>query len=135
MSPMPKKKHLESDTKKAIKALLDEHGWFWWSPPAGAFGVSGIADLQAVKAGMFVALEVKRGTAAPKPTALQIGFLNSIRAADHFAFVVNDARVTHLKAFLEALDRSITAAQRKEQPAPEDGAMMLNAIHEMQGEL
>ena len=135
MSTMPRKKHLESDTKAEVKKLLDEHGWFWFSPPAGAFGVSGIADILAVKTGMFMAIETKRGTKKPEPTTLQVGFLNSIRAEDHFALVVNDARLAVFQAFLEALDRSTAAVSAKQPIAPEDGAMMLNTIREMTGEL
>ena len=135
MSPMPKKAHLEADTKAEVKKLLDEHDYFWWMPPANGFGQSGISDFHAVKAGVFLAIETKRGTAKPKPTPLQVAFLNSIRAADHFAFVVNDARLPHLKAFLGALDRSAAAAAKRQMPTPEDGAMLLNAIKELTTEL
>lgn len=131
---MPTKKD-ETDTKAEVKKLLDKHGWFWWSPPAQAYGKSGISDIHAVKAGMFMAIETKRGTKKPDPTVNQVAFLNSMRASDHFAFVVNDTRVPHLKAFLEALDRSCAAAAKELVPAPEDGAAMLNAISEMTKEL
>lgn len=73
-----------------------------------------------------MAIETKFGS--NKPTALQVGFLNSVRAEDGFAFVVNEKNVEWLEAFLGALDRSIAAQSRKEDVAPEDGAMMLNAI-------
>ena len=135
MSPMPKKAHLEADTKAEVKKLLDAHDWFWWMPPANGFGQSGVSDFHAVKDGMFMAIETKRGTAKPRPTPLQVAFLNSIRSADHFAFVVNDARVPHLKAFLEALDRSVAAAAKKQMPTPEDGSILLNAIRELTEEL
>lgn len=134
MSKMPSKKD-ETDTKAEVKKLLDKHGWFWWSPPAQAYGKSGISDIHAAKTGIFMAIETKRGTKKPDPTVNQIAFLNSMRAADHFAFVVNDTRLPHLKAFLEALDRSTAAAVKEKVVAPEDGAMMLNCIAEMTKEL
>jgi Holliday junction resolvase len=132
---MPRKRHLERDVKADIKKLLDEHAWFWFSPAANAFGKSGVSDILAIRDGMFIATEVKRGAGAPKPTANQIAFLQTVKAHKFFAFVVNEARLPHLKAFLEALDRSILAARKREQPAPEDGAMMLNAIRELQTEI
>lgn len=135
MSPMPKKKHLERDVKEDVNKLLDAHGWFWFSPPANAFGRTGISDKLAVRDGMFMALEVKRGAKPPKPTANQIAFLQTIKHHNHFAFVVNEPRLADLAAFLGALDRSIAATQKKQPVAPEDGAMMLNAIREMQMEL
>ncbi len=100
MSPMPKKRHLERDVKFEIKKLLDDHGWFWFSP-----------------------------------TANQIAFLNSVRSHKHFGFVVNEARVDYLKAFLGAFDRAIAAATKRMKVTDEDGAMMLNSIREMQLEL
>lgn len=116
----------EKDVKKAAKKLLDKHSWFWWMPPASAYGKAGTSDIICLKQGMFMAIETKFGS--NKPTALQVGFLNSVRAEDGFAFVVNEKNVEWLEAFLGALDRSIAAQSRKEDVAPEDGAMMLNAI-------
>lgn len=135
MSPMPKKKHLEADTKKTITDLLDKHGWFWWNGKADMYGRSGASDRVALRDGIFMAIEAKRGTTTPKPTALQIAFLNSIRAHRGFGFVVNDARIPHLTAFLEAFDRA-RDAQMKKMDVPEcDGAMMINCIRELTTEL
>ena len=134
MSKMPTKKD-ESDTKAEVKKLLDTHKWFWFSPPSGAYGKSGISDRIAFRDGTLMAIETKRGTAPPKPTINQVAFLNSIRANRGFAFVVNDARLPYLKAFLEAFDRAGLAAVKREPVAQEDGAMMLNAIKEMTQEL
>lgn len=134
MSKMPTKKN-EVDTKTEVKVLLNTHGWFWWSPPARAYGKTGIADIHAVKNGVFLAIETKRGTGKPKPTVNQIDFLRAITKADCFAFVVNDNRIDALGAFLMAFEKA-TAAQIKEQePEAEDGAMMLDAIKEMTQEL
>ena len=78
----------EKDVKAKVKKLLDQYKWFWFMPPANAYGRSGIADILALKAGVFLAIETKFGS--NKPTALQIGFLNSITAESGYGFVVND---------------------------------------------
>lgn len=136
MSPMPKKRHLEGDVKADVKKLLDDHGWFWFMPPASQYSKVGIADILCVKQpGMFMAVETKRGKTKPEPTANQIAFLQSIHATDHFAFVVNEARVPVLEAFLIGLDKAQDAVRRAEKVTAEDGATMINAIREMQQEI
>ena len=112
MSSMPKKTADESDVKDDVKKVLNAHGWFWWMPPANMYGKSGASDFHAVKDGLFMSIETKRGMKKPEPTANQIAFLQAIRNARHFAFVVNATRVKHLDAFLGSLCRSIAAAQR-----------------------
>jgi hypothetical protein len=119
----------EKDVKAKVKKLLDKRGWFWFMPPANAFGKSGISDLIALKAGVFLAIETKFGS--NKPTALQVGFLDSVRQEDGFGFVVNDKNVEWLDAFLDSF--AIAAeAQGAKQPVPEEhGARMINAIREL----
>ena len=135
MSPMPKRKRdgarpLEKDVKKDIRKLLDKHGWFWWNVPMNAYAKSGISDIHGVKEGMFMVVEGKRDD-KENPTELQKGFLSSIAAASHFAFVVDSDNISHLEVFLGALDRSMLAVSMSATPAPEDGAAMLNCIREM----
>lgn len=119
----------EKDVKKEVKRLLDKHGYFWFMPPANAYGKSGISDFIALKTGVMMAVETKFGS--NKPTALQIAFLNSVRQEDGFGFVVNDKNVDWLDAFLESF--AIAAiAQSKNEPVPEEhGARMVNAIKEL----
>jgi Holliday junction resolvase len=88
----------EAHVKDDIKALLTKHDWFFFMPPANAYGKSGISDIIAIKRGTFLAVEAKFGT--NKPTAMQVGFLNSIRACDGFAMVVSDRNIDWLAAFL-----------------------------------
>jgi hypothetical protein len=120
----------EGDVKKAVKKILDKHGWYWWMPPANGFGRAGIADINAVHAGVFMAIETKFGS--NKPTPMQVGFLASIRAEGGFAFVVNEKRVDTLAKFLDAFARSIDAGVKGGKVADEDGALMLDCIREMQ---
>jgi hypothetical protein len=57
----------EAHVKDDMKALLDRFGWFWFMPPANAYGKSGISDIIALKRGTFMAIETKFGS--NKPTA------------------------------------------------------------------
>ena len=115
---------IEADVKKQVKKLLDKHKYFWWMPAANGYGTTGVADFLAFRAGVLLAIETKFGT--NKPTAMQRAFLNSIRAEDGFAFVVNEKSVETLRMFLEAFDAA--AALMGKPPPPEIGAAMLNAI-------
>jgi hypothetical protein len=123
----------EGDVKRHVKKLLDTHNWFWFMPPANGYGRTGIADILAIRGGVFLAIETKFGR--NKPTPMQVGFLQSIIAESGFGFVVCEKRIDWLKSWLEAFDRAAEAAAINQRPAPEDGAMMLNAIREMSAEL
>lgn len=116
----------EADVKQKIKKLLDRHHWFWWMTPANGFGTSGVSDFCAYKHGTFMAIEAKLHP--NKPSEMQKAFLRSIRVEKGFAFVVSDNTMDNFEAFLGAFERSVMAASYNEKPAPEDGAMMLNAI-------
>ena len=106
--------------------VLDKYGWFWFKPPANAYGQSGIADIIALFNGCFLAIETKFGS--NKPTQLQVAFLNSIRAHEGMAFVVNEKNLEWLDAYLESFQRATVAASNGTKPAEEDGARMLNAL-------
>ena len=131
MSKMPTKdRPLEKNVKIKIRKLLTEHEWFWWNVPMNSYAKSGISDIHAVKKGMFMVVEGKRDN-NEDPTALQKGFLGSIAAEDHFAFVVDADNLGQFELFLGCLDRSMNAVAAGGKPTPEDGAGMLNAIREM----
>lgn len=123
----------EADVKKAIKKILDTRDWYWWMPPANGFGRSGISDFNALKDGVFLAVEAKFGN--NKPTVMQKAFLESVMSARGYGFVVNENRLQWLESFLDAFDRSTQAVQQGGKPSPEDGAMMLNAIKILTTEL
>ena len=130
---MTKRNPTERDVKHKGKALLDKYGWFHWSPPANQFGASGISDLHAVHYNAFMTVEFK--LRPNKPTVLQKAFLNTIRAAGHFAFVVNDETLIIFEAFLKAFSNAVLAVQKANGNEgaidPTDGAMMLNAITDL----
>ena len=118
----------ERDVKKEVKKLLTAHRYFWWMPPAHAFGKSNV-DFNALRTGVFMAIETKFGR--NRPTPLQIGYLNSVRAEDGFAFVVNEKSIEYLAQWLSAFDRAAMAAGKQQEVDPVDGSIMLNAIHVM----
>lgn len=128
---MSKAHPLERDVKKKIQVLLDKHNFFWWSVPMNGYGKSGISDLQALRAGVFLAIEVKLN-ATKEPTYLQRAFLESIQAEQGFAFCVNGDNLDHFQAWLEAFDRSTGAVSKGGKPTQEDGSIMLNAIAALQ---
>lgn len=123
----------EKDVKKAVKKLLDKHGWFYWMPPANGFGRIGVADFNALRGGVFLAIETKFGT--NQPTVHQRAYLSSIMAEDGFGFVVNEKRLDCLAKWMDAFDKSAKDVSVGKQPTPEDGAAMLDAIREMTHEL
>lgn len=119
----------EKDVKVQIKKLLGKHGWFFWMPPANGYGKSGIADILAIKDGVFVAIEAKYGKNKPSP--MQSAFLTSIKAESGFGFVVNDANIEWLDTWLSAFARAQMAIASGEKIADGDGPLMLDAIHAM----
>lgn len=119
----------EADVKKEVKKLLDAHKWFWWMPPANGFGQTGIADFNALRGGIFLAVETKFGN--NKPTPNQRGYLESITAEGGFAYLVSEKSIGWFAVWLKAFDASMIAASKNEQPTHEDGAALLNAIKAM----
>lgn len=119
----------EKDVKAEVKKLLDKHGWFWWMPPANGYGKSGIADFNAIKNGVFLAVETKFGNNKPSP--MQYGWLNSVQAESGFAFVVNEKTLDWLECWMGAFERSAAAVSAQQEVTPEDGALMLDAIRAM----
>jgi len=121
MSQMPKRKKdrrvLERDVKVKIRNYLTEHEWFWWNVPMNSYAKSGISDIHAVD--------------KEDPTEVQKGFLTSVAAEEHFAFVVDNDNLPVFAGFLAALDRSMIEVSHNRKTSPEDGAVMLNAIKEM----
>lgn len=129
MPPKPPTYTNEKDVKREVKKILDKHGWFWWMPPANGFGKTGIADINALRGGVFLAIETKFGS--NKPTPMQTAFLESVRAESGMAFVVNEKTVEILRTWMNAFDRARDAAAVKQEPTPEDGAAMLDAMRAM----
>lgn len=129
MRAFPKTENETKTVKAKIKKLLDQHGWFHWSPPANGYGSGGISDIHAVWNGVFMVIEAKYGT--NKPTATQVNFLKSIMACEHYAFVVTDKNIQWLEFFLEDMEFSVRCVQQGEQVPTHTEARMLDALKEM----
>lgn len=112
----------EKDVKREVKKLLDAHLWFWWMPPANGYGKAGISDFNAVKQGVFMVVETKFGS--NKPTALQIGFCNSVAAEKGIALVVNEKNLNQLASWLELFD-DLTDAISSHDPDTRDREIAL----------
>lgn len=127
----PNTKNEQNTVKPKVRKLLDEHHWFWWSGGATAMGKSGISDTLAVRPGVFMVVECKSihtSHGRRGPTSLQLGFLNSIKAANHFAFVVNDDTLIHFQRFLELFELA-AQLQAKNLTVPiETGGPLLDCI-------
>jgi hypothetical protein len=123
----------EKDVKREVRKILDREDWFWWMPPANAFGMSGISDFHALKDSVFMAIETKFGK--NEPTAQQIGFLNSVRSTGGFAFVVTEKRLDFLDRWIRAYAESVRLVRSKQKIPDEIGAEMINMIAELSREL
>ena len=123
----------EKDVKASVRKLLEKHKYFWWMPPANGYGKVGISDFNALRSGVFLAVETKFG--GNKPTPAQRAYLESVTAEGGFGFVVDEKRIDAFTTWLEAFDRARDASVRKEKVAAEDGAAMLDAIRAMTVEL
>lgn len=119
----------EKDVKATVKALLTKHNYFWWMPPANGFGKVGVSDFNALRAGVFIAVETKFG--GNGLTHHQKAYLQSVTAEGGFGFVVNEKRIETFTKWLEAFDRAAEAAAAKKPVDPSDGALMLDCIREM----
>lgn len=119
----------EADVKAAVKKLLTKHNYFWWMPPANGFGRTGISDFNALRGGVFLAVETKFGK--NKPTPMQIGFIDSVKSEDGMAFVVNENTIEHFAAWLEAFDKAVLAQSEQREVDPLDGAAMIDAMRAM----
>lgn len=127
---MPERTYItEKDVKNEVKKLLTQHGWFWWMPPANGFGKGGIADINAIRSGVFMAVETKFGTRKLRPT--QAAYLETIAAHEGFGFVVSDRTVETFATFLKVYDEAVEAVSQGVKPSQVDGATMLNCVAEL----
>lgn len=119
----------EADVKRRVKKLLDQHKWFWWMPPANGFGRTGISDFNALRDGVFIAVETKFGK--NKPTPMQIGFLESVQSESGLSFVVNEQNIGAFETWLAHFDNAVKAQAEERDVDPADGAAMLDAMQAM----
>ena len=119
----------ERDVKKQVKKLLTDHKWFWWMPSANGYGTQGVSDIIAFRAGVLLCAETKFGK--NKPTAMQKAFLESIAAESGFGFVVNEKNLPAFALFLVLFDLSCAAVANGEKVPDNEGATMLQCLHDL----
>ena len=94
----------ERDVKTQVKKLLTAHEWLWWMPPANGYGRAGIADINAVRHGEFLAVETKFGKNTA--TVMQRKFLAQVLQAGGYALVVNETNIPQFAQWLGLHDRT-----------------------------
>lgn len=78
----------EGKVKAKVVGILKDAGAYYFFPATHGYGRSGVPDVVACVDGRFLAIECKAGK--NKITALQAREIQSIRAADGVAVVVNE---------------------------------------------
>jgi Holliday junction resolvase len=78
----------EKRVKDKVVGILKEAGAYYFFPATHGYGRSGVPDIVACVNGWFLGIECKAGR--NKPTALQVREIQSIRAANGVAVVVNE---------------------------------------------
>jgi hypothetical protein len=116
----------EDGVKKLVKELLNAHGWFFWMPAANGFGTYGVSDFNALKDGIFIAVETKFKYG--KPTAQQKGYAAQVLANDCYAFCVNERNINHLAWWLESFEVAKQMQMRGQEVPAVHGSRLLNAI-------
>ena len=92
----------EADVKKYVKKVLDQYRWRWWMPPMNGFGQTGVSDFNALRAGVFLAVETKFGD--NELTTNQEKFLNDVLSEGGFGFVVYETTVETFEKWNELFD-------------------------------
>lgn len=109
----------EADVKAEVKKLLTAAKWLWWMPPGNGFGKAGVADFNALRCGMFLAVETKFGR--NKPTTQQIKYLRDVRANGGVAVVVCEQRLSDFAGLLNVLDAAMRIHRRPFDPQELEG--------------
>ena len=91
----------EADVKRVVKEMLEEMGAFYFMPPSGAFGRSGISDFIGLHNGKFFAIETKFGKNTP--TAMQLRFGAAVEAHGGVFLVVNETNLEAVAFTVELL--------------------------------
>jgi len=88
----------EGKVKAKVKAILKNHGAYYFSPATGGYGKSGVPDLIACYHGKFIGIECKAGN--NKPTALQLREMKLIQESGGSTMVVNEDNLEELEQWL-----------------------------------
>ena len=89
----------EVKVKHAVRTILDEHGVYYFCPPANGYGRQGIPDIICCLDGHFIAIECKAGKG--QTTALQDRELNAILNASGTVFIAREHNIPDLELLLK----------------------------------
>lgn len=80
---------LETETKKQIKKYFKDNGiWYVMQTPSAIGNSVGTSDFQALKGGLFIAVEAKRNLSSAKATNNQLNYIKSVNDNGGFGMVV-----------------------------------------------
>ena len=92
----------EGRVKARVKKLLDQYGALHFSPMGTGYGVSGVSDIICLYRGRFIAIECKADE-KKLPTALQLKFLEKVRAWGGLGLVIHSGNLDLLQNTMEIL--------------------------------
>ena len=92
----------EAKVKAKVKKLLNEYGALHFSPFMAGMGSAGVSDIICLYKGKFIAIECKADE-KKLPTALQLKFLEKVRAWGGLGLVIHDKNIDLLKQTLDIL--------------------------------
>lgn len=92
----------EGAVKRKVKKLLDKYGALHFSPMGTGYGVSGVSDIIVLYKGRFIAIECKADE-KKLPTALQLKFLEKVKARGGIGLVIHDKNLDLLESTMEIL--------------------------------
>jgi Holliday junction resolvase len=95
----------EGKVKDKVRKLLKELEVYYFMPPTGGFGKSGVPDFICCTDGLFLAIECKAG--ANMPTPLQNREIDLIRAAGGTAMVVRETNIEDVRIVIRELRRGL----------------------------
>lgn len=93
----------EGRVKKKIKAVLDAHNIFHFSPNMNGYsGKAGIPDIIACVRGHLVSIEVKADAKKP-PSKLQMRRMSEIRQSGGLTLLVHDGNFNEFKNLVQEM--------------------------------
>lgn len=92
----------EGRVKTRVKKLLDQYGALHFSPMGTGYGVSGVSDIICLYRGRFIAIECKSDE-KKLPTALQLKFLDKVRAWGGLGLVIHSGNLDLLQNTMDIL--------------------------------
>jgi len=91
----------EGRVKDYVVDILKSEGVYYFLPATGGFGRSGVPDIVACVAGIFLGIECKAGRG--KATALQMRELHRIAAAGGVGIVVNEHNMDRVRRLVRKI--------------------------------